>query len=158
MRQETGHEPRIVVGVDGSSSSVEALRWATRQARLRGAILSIVTAWDYPEHPTPFGIVPDLPIGVDPMEASRRALGTLVDEVLGADPGIVVDCHVVHGAPTPVLLESARGAELLVVGSRGRGTVSGALLGSVSLHCVTHASCPVAVVHVTAPPRGVTRP
>jgi nucleotide-binding universal stress UspA family protein len=146
MADGSGHESRVVVGVDGSDSSVEALRWAARQARLTGATLCVVTAWDYPEHATPFGIVPELPATFDPVEKARLALDALVGEVLDSDPGIVVVRDVVHGGPAPVLLEYAQGAELLVVGRRGRGALAGALLGSVSGRCLTHASCPVAVI------------
>ncbi len=149
MAYRSGHRPRIVVGVDGSDSSVEALRWAAGQARLTGATLCVVTAWDYPEHATPFGIVPELPITFDPIEEARLALDTLVEEVLDAHPGIIVLRDVVHGAPAPVLLEYAQDAELLVVGRSGRGALAGALLGSVSGRCVTHASCPVAVIRRT---------
>ncbi|HUY21173.1 MAG TPA: universal stress protein [Acidimicrobiales bacterium] len=146
MDNGTSPGPTIVVGVDGSDSSVVALRWAARQARLAGAALSVVAAWDYPEHPTPFGIVPDLPASFDPVDATRQALDALVENVLGADPGIDVRCTVMHGAPAPVLLDAAKAAQLLVVGGRGRRSLTGALLGSVSRHCVTHAPCPVAVI------------
>ena len=150
MDHGTTPAPTIVVGVDGSASSVAALRWAARQAERCGATLSVVAAWDYPERPTPFGIVPDLPATFDPVDATRHAVDALVADVLGADPGIDVRCTVVHGAPTPVLLGAAQGAELLVVGSRGRGSLAGALLGSISAHCVAHAPCPVAVVRASA--------
>jgi len=72
--------------------------------------------------------------------------------VLGEHPTVVVETSVAEGSPGRALVEAAKGAELLVVGSRGRGGFAGALFGSVSLHCVSHAPCPVVVV------RGKTKP
>jgi nucleotide-binding universal stress UspA family protein len=140
---------RIVVGVDGSTSSMAALRWAARQAHLTGTSLHVVTAWDYPERPTPFSIVPDLPPTFDPLETTRNALEALLTETLGADRDIVERCSVVGGEPSSILLESARAADLLVVGNRGLSTLAGMFLGSVSRHCVSHATCPVAVIRLS---------
>jgi len=72
--------------------------------------------------------------------------------VLGEHPTVVVETSVAEGSPGHALVEAAKGAELLVVGNRGRGGFAGALFGSVSLHCVSHAPCPVVVV------RGKTKP
>jgi nucleotide-binding universal stress UspA family protein len=98
---EQGHEDgdRIVVGVDGSDSSKEALAWAVRQAALTGAVVDAVTAWQIPSY-----------------NAARA------------------------------LLDAAKGAGLLVVGSRGHAGFTEALLGSVGQYCVHHAECPVVVV------------
>jgi nucleotide-binding universal stress UspA family protein len=151
MAERASQSRRIVVGVDGSDASVAALRWAAHEAGLRGATLSVVTAWDYPQHRTPFEIVPDLPPTFDPVEVARRALDKLVNDVVGRDPGIV--CRVEPGAPTTVLLEFAQDAELFVVGRSGLGAVAGAMLGSVSSHIVTNAPCPVTVVPHEGPRR-----
>jgi len=137
---------KIVVGVDGSGSSLEALRWAVHQTNLTGATLHVVTAWGYPDHPTPFGIVPELPLPQDPMAETRRRLDEVVETARRGDPNAEVRTEVVHGSAAPVLLQAARDADLLIVGSRGVGTFVGMLLGSVSEHCVRHASCPVLVV------------
>jgi len=137
---------KIVAGVDGSESSIAALRWAARQAELTGATLHVVTAWSYPEHPTPFGIVPDLPLSADALSDARQKLVEVVGAELGGHVGITVHTEVVHGNAAPVLLDAARDADLLVVGSRGQGAFAGMLLGSVSEHCVRHATCPVVVV------------
>ncbi|MDR3648705.1 MAG: universal stress protein [Acidimicrobiales bacterium] len=134
---------RIVVGVDGSLSSHRTLRWAARQAKLTGASLQVVTCWEYP---TSYGWAPPYPADFDPGGDAKRILEVTVAEALGDDPGIDIDLTVVEGRPAPVLLDAARGASLLVVGSRGHGEFTGMLLGSVSEHCVGHARCPVTVV------------
>jgi nucleotide-binding universal stress UspA family protein len=136
----------IVVGVDGSDSSLRALSWAARQAELTGFLLQAVTVWSYPDQPTPFGIVPDLRQPGRAVSEARRRL----EEVTAAERSHhhlgELRTDVVDGAPAAVLVEAARGAELLVVGSRGRGALMGMLLGSVSEHCVRYAPCPVVVV------------
>lgn len=140
------HRPQvIVVGVDGSDSSVDALRWAVKQATQTGKQLRVVTAWAYPEHPAPFGIVPNVPLPPDPLAEARRQL----DEVTGRaveHTGVDVETAVLDGNAAPVLIEASKDADLLVVGSRGHGAFAGLLLGSVSEHCVHHAHCPVVVI------------
>jgi nucleotide-binding universal stress UspA family protein len=133
----------IVVGVDGSDSSRRALRWAADQAKLTGAELTVVTTWEYP--PT-LGWAPPYPSDFDPNTDAEKAVGETVKAVLGADPGVVVHMTVTEGHPAFVLTAAARGAELLVVGSRGHGAFAGMLLGSVSEYCAAHAPCPVVVV------------
>jgi nucleotide-binding universal stress UspA family protein len=135
--------PRIVVGVDGSPPSCQALRWAAGQARLTGASLQVVTSWEYP---TTYGWVPPYPPDFDPAGDARRLLEQTVGDVLGDDPGVEIGVEVAEGHAAPVLVEAARGAALLVVGNRGHGGFAGMLLGSVSEHCVRHAPCPVTVV------------
>ncbi|MHB8592874.1 MAG: universal stress protein [Acidimicrobiales bacterium] len=135
--------PRIVVGVDGSDSSKEALRWAARQAKLTGAALEVVVTWEYP---TSFGWAPPYPADLDLAADARHELDEDVASVLGEHPGIEVRTAVVEGHPAPTLLKMAATADLLVVGSRGHGGFAGLLLGSVGEYCVTHATCPVVVV------------
>jgi len=134
---------RIVVGVDGSNSSREALRWAAREAQQVGADLEVLMTW---QNPYPDMWIPSDPPGTDPLALTRSALGRVVEEVLGEHPAIAVQATAVSGPPARVLVEAAEGADLLVVGNRGRGGFAGVLLGSVSLHCVSHAPCPVVVV------------
>jgi nucleotide-binding universal stress UspA family protein len=143
MNAAAGTPPVIVVGVDGSDPSKRALRWAADQARLTGAELKIVTTWEYP--PT-LGWAPPYPSDFDPDADARKALEETVDAVLGADPGVVLHLTVQEGHPAFVLTEAGKGAELLVVGSRGHGAFAGMLLGSVSEYCAAHAPCPVVVV------------
>jgi nucleotide-binding universal stress UspA family protein len=144
-------DPRIVVGVDGSPPSCEALRWAARQAKLTGASLQVITCWEFP---VSYGWAPPYPADFDPAEDARRTLEVTVAEVLGKDPGLAIEMTVAQGHPAPVLLNAGRGASLLVVGSRGHGGFTGMLLGSVSEHCVTHAPCPVTVVRGAGDPGG----
>ena len=133
----------IVVGVDGSDPSKRALRWAADQAKLTGAKLKVVTSWEYP--PT-LGWAPPYPSDFDPNEDARKALQETIDAVLGPEAAVVAQAEVTEGHPAFVLTEAARGAELLVVGSRGHGAFAGMLLGSVSEYCAAHAPCPVVVV------------
>jgi len=135
---------RIVVGVDGSPQSRQALRWAARQAKLTGASLQVITCWEFP---TAMSWLPPNPSDFEAIQRdAKRTLEQTVADVLGDDPDIDLDLTVVEGQASPGLLEAARGASLLVVGSRGHGELTGMLLGSVSERCVTHAPCPVTVV------------
>ncbi len=143
MNAAAGTSPIIVVGVDGSDPSKRALRWAANQAKLTGATLKAVTSWEYP--PT-LGWAPPYPSDFDPNEDARKALQETIDAVLGPEAAVVAQVEVTEGHPAFVLTEAARGAELLVVGSRGHGAFAGMLLGSVSEYCAAHAPCPVVVV------------
>ena len=145
-RDVSNSSPVIVVGVDGSKGSLEALRWAAAQAQLTGASLDVVTAWAFPEHGTPFGIVFDLASVADPTARAREALDRAIFETLGNHEQIDLRAEVIPGDEAPVLLEAARDADMLVVGNRGRGAFAGMLLGSVGEQCVRHSPCPVVVV------------
>jgi nucleotide-binding universal stress UspA family protein len=131
-------KPKIVVGVDGSESSRRALRWAARQAQLTGARLEVVITW---ELPTSFGWVPAYPSDFNPAKAADDE----VSAALADYPDVVAQTTVVEGHPAPSLLQASRGADLLVVGSRGHGEFAGMLIGSVSQHLVSTAHCPVLV-------------
>lgn len=133
---------RIVVGVDASEPSKDALRWAARQAKLTDAHLHVVMAWAIPS----VGYWAPIPQGLDLGKEAGTALQRTLDEVLGTEPDVSFSSAVVEGHPALVLLEQAKDADLLVVGSRGHGEFTGMLIGSVSEHCVTHAECPVVVV------------
>ncbi len=137
---------RIVVGVDGSESSMAALRWAIRQARLTGSSVDAVTTWQVPSC---YGLAPIADGGMDFAGEAKKILAEALDEVAGADSGMVIRPSVVEGHPADALVWTARGADLLVVGSRGHGGFAAALLGSVSHYCVQHASCPVLVIRET---------
>jgi nucleotide-binding universal stress UspA family protein len=133
----------IVVGVDGSDGSVVALRWAVGQAERTGASLRVVTTWEYP---ATYGWAPAYPDQTDWATPTGKLLSETIREVLGDPPPVAVETKVIEGHAARVLLDESKNADLLVVGSRGRGGFSGLLLGSVSQHCVEHARCPVVVL------------
>ncbi|WP_306214000.1 universal stress protein [Actinoplanes sp. RD1] len=133
----------IVVGVDGSPSSTAALRWAVGQARLAGGRVQAVAAWEYPTYYGWAGPVPYEDIAVSVGKVLDEAVHAVVD---AATPDVEVLQSVVPGNPSQALIDASAHAALLVVGSRGHGAFAGALLGSVSQHCVHHAHCPVVVV------------
>ncbi|MEU2398134.1 universal stress protein [Streptomyces pseudogriseolus] len=136
-------QDRIVVGVDGSPSSRQALRWAARQAALTGGTVPALTS--------SLGWLPPSSGDEEALEArAREDLTPCVEETLGAHPSADVRTKVRYGTPASVLLRAARDASLLVVGSRGLGGFAGLLLGSVAQHCVQHAACPVVVVREDA--------
>ncbi|GAA1762560.1 universal stress protein [Luedemannella helvata] len=134
---------RIVVGVDGSVASVQALRWALGYARAAGAAVEAVIAWDIPSS---MGYGPTVIEGVDIATAAREALAAIVEGNSAEYPGVAVTQRALRGHPADVLIDEAEGADLLVVGSHGYGGFARALLGSVSQHCISHADCPVVVV------------
>ena len=139
--------PRIVVGVDGSPASVDALRWAARQADLTGAAVEAVISWDYPSTSgMEFGS-----LDIDWAGNARAALADALHVALGDDARTVTGTAT-RGHPAEVLVAAAQGADLLVVGSRGHMALPGRLLGSVSEHVAARASCPVVVVrHIPDP-------
>ncbi|MFE7607059.1 universal stress protein [Streptomyces celluloflavus] len=136
---------RVVVGVDGSASSKEALRWAIRQAELTHSAVDAVLAWHYPAFYGSFGWPPS---GgeFDARATGGQVLAEAVNEVAGRQPPVAIRTIVAHGTAPDVLLHAARQAGLLVVGSRGHGGFTEALLGSVAQHCTQHAPCPIVVV------------
>ncbi|MFE2721846.1 universal stress protein [Kitasatospora sp. NPDC059327] len=137
-----GGRRRILVGIDGSAPSKAALRWAVGQAVLTGAAVQAVAAWEYPSL---YGwLVPMVDDGFE--RAARRTLTAEVDEVAGRDRPVEIEESLVLGHAAEVLLELAEDADLLVLGSRGRGTFARTLLGSVSARCAVHGSCPVVIV------------
>lgn len=145
---------RIVVGVDGSEGAITALRWALDEARLRGARVDALQAWEYPYVGDLTGMAA-YPIGrIELEQVARESLDRSLAAAGVPSTDVQVERIVVHGSAARVLLEAARGADLLVVGTRGHGGFSGLLLGSVSQQCAHHAPCPVVVVPpaVVAPP------
>ena len=147
----TGEErQRIVVGVDGSDSAQRALDWALRHAALTGAVVDAVLAWQYPVN---YGwVMTDQDAQLS--DLARQTLDKAIAEASHVAPDVVVRGHVVEQNPARALLDACEGADLLVVGSRGHGGFVGALLGSVSQHCVHHAPCPVLVMRDAPGHRG----
>ncbi len=136
MSEPSEQRYRIVVGFDGSEGSRRALVWAAEEARVRGAAVEVVRAW----HPGEFGTDQEMEI------IAQKTLETEASGVIGVPSGFEVTMSSVRGAAARVLVEHARDADMLVVGSRGHGGFTGLLLGSVSQQVTTHASAPVVVI------------
>jgi nucleotide-binding universal stress UspA family protein len=134
----------VVVGVDGSPASINALRWAAAEAKARGVPLRVVHAWS-----TVPVLYPGVYVGIDGLameKAAREILDDCLSQGVSADDGLTVDDRLVLGEPTRSLLDATTDAALLVVGSRGRGGFTDLLVGSVAHQCVHHAAVPVAVI------------
>ncbi len=138
----------IVVGVDGSPNGWNALEWAVTEAKLRGATLKVVCCFEDPMTTVGLGtaFTAGAPIAVDPDLVSDAAQDVVNEAVRRVDGEVAVETLARCDRPGDVLSEESKGAALLVVGSRGHGTVGSILLGSVSNHVVHHSSCPVVVV------------
>jgi nucleotide-binding universal stress UspA family protein len=138
----------VVVGIDGSATGREALRFALSEAELRGAPLRVVHTWTVPPLTTTgIGMIPAYErVEYELDEAAAGVIEADLERV-GAR-GVEIERLALHGDAAGALVELSDSADLLVVGSRGRGALAGAVLGSVSRACLYHAPCPVAVVHV----------
>ena len=140
--------PRVVVGVDGSSGGRAALLFALQDAARRGVPVDAVWSYRPPDYWMDFYAV-----GTYAPDAARTAAleraRDFVTEVTreSPQPPPEVRVRVAMGTAADVLIRESHGADLLVVGSRGHGGFSSMLLGSVSMQCAMHASCPVTVVH-----------
>jgi len=141
-------DARIVVGVDGSAGSKTALRWAMTQARLVGARVEAVAAWQDPAMGGYGYAGLTVPYTGESVAAlTQKTLDQTIDDVsAGLDQPVEVSTRVEQGHPAEILPAVSVGAQLLVVGSRGHGAFAGMVLGSVSQHCVQHMSCPVVVI------------
>ena len=136
----------IVVGVDGSKCSHSALRFALEEARIRKAKLRVVVVWHVPLAAYGAGWAPPPPRLTEDSEAAAKEV---LDEALRLakeGDGVEIEPLVREGQPADVLVEASAEAEMLVVGSRGRGGFRELLLGSVSQQCAHHARCPVTIV------------
>ncbi len=141
---------RIVVGVDGSTSSREALQWAIEEARARGGQVEAVHTWHVPY----LAVYPYGALALEDSDTIEKRARAVLDEVVdGTDTHgleVPVERIVACGNAAGILLEVAKGADLLVVGSRGHGGFAGLVLGSVSQQCANHAPCPVLIVRPRA--------
>jgi nucleotide-binding universal stress UspA family protein len=140
----------IVVGVDHSEGAKEALRFALEEATLRKATLRVVHAWQYAyigatgfegSYPALGGDIKEL------RDAAERDLDATLQEAISETGTIAIERRVVEDRPASALVDESRGAEMVVVGSRGHGGFAGLLLGSVSQQVAHHAACPVVIVH-----------
>jgi nucleotide-binding universal stress UspA family protein len=138
------NDTRIVVGVDGSTSSIEAIDWAAAYAELTDARIALVAAWDWPSS---YGWAIPLPDGYNPSADAERVLADAAARVVERHPGLKVATQALQGHPGQVLVKASEQATLLVIGSRGHGEFAGMLIGSVSEFCAARAHCPVVVFH-----------
>ncbi|MEU2615768.1 universal stress protein [Micromonospora sp. NPDC007271] len=136
----------VVVGVDGSAPSQAAVEFAAEEAALRGARLHAVHAYTHPTSSGPGDMQPLVYEEGLLRDEEDRILANSLTGLADRHPQVPLTREVVHGRPVGVLTEAARTAQLVVVGGRGRGELSGLLLGSVSQGVLHHADCPVAVV------------
>jgi nucleotide-binding universal stress UspA family protein len=150
----SAEQRRIVVGVDGSETSRAALRWAAQEARAHDSELHVVHAWDMPAAASGVGLTSARPStsATEPYhQAAQQLVSAVVEGELGSQSPTNVRPSIGRGSAASVLLEAAKGADLLVVGSRGHGGFAGLLLGSVSAKMANHAPCPVVIVRPAAP-------
>jgi nucleotide-binding universal stress UspA family protein len=131
----------IVVGVDGSEPSIEALRQAATMAGALGSTVTAVACWRYPPAYDSF-----VAVEWSPEKDAEQVLEESLARAYGAGRPAGLRTMVRQGQPAAVLIDESATAEMLVVGSRGLGGFAGLLLGSVSAACAAHARCPVLVV------------
>lgn len=140
----TAKEPAtIIVGVDGSDSSIEALRQAEWLAKPLGAQVKALTCWNYPSAYT----VPHELGNFDFEETAQTILDDAVESAFGLDRPRNLTADLVQGPARQILIDASKEAVLLVLGRRGFGGFKGLLMGSVSSACTAHAHCPVMIVH-----------
>lgn len=138
--------PPVLVGVDGSAPSTDAVRWAAREARLLGVDLHVVHAWVWPLYRVPLEAAPMAPPGSGLRAQAEQVLTEAAGAAHQAAPDLQVRTGLEVGGATPVLLRRCAGARLVVVGHRGLGGFTGLLLGSVGVALSARATCPVVVV------------
>jgi nucleotide-binding universal stress UspA family protein len=139
---------KIVVGVDGSPYSGAALRWSLDQAAARDGTVIAVLAWQ-----VPFVSIPGAFSRSELEEGYREYLLKTVSEV-GPAPPVPLETLLAEADPAQALVAASEGADLLVLGIRGRSPVAGLTLGSVSQRCAAAASCPVALIKRDGPDSG----
>ena len=153
MTDVQAYRGRVVVGFDGSDSSTKAAIWAAEEARIRGRGLALVHAILPPV--TTGGLGVGLPPSLDLIEQLERQAKSQLDTVASTFEGLDVTTHIAIGAPSAAMLEASETADLIVIGSRGRGGFAGLLLGSVGAQVAAHSACPVAVIRQAAAPGAV---
>jgi nucleotide-binding universal stress UspA family protein len=133
---------RIVVGVDGSDCSIEALRWAVEEGHLRDATVEVLHVWHPPYVGLP-GVSPPYP-----ENEFETYANSVLDHTIAAagEADAALERRIAKGHAANELIEASRRADLVVVGCRGHGGVAGTLLGSVSQRVTAHAECPIVVI------------
>ncbi len=137
-RPQAHGDVRVVVGVDGSPCSLKALEYAGDQAALAGSILQVVTVFNGLPG---YGFTSELD-----QEGALSVVREALDAVEKKHPTVPTKGETVYGVPGPVLADVSEGASALVVGTRGRGQIVGAVLGSVSEYVLHHAHCITTIV------------
>lgn len=132
----------IIVGVDGSEQSIEALRYGAKLAAAFGSPLNVVITWDFPVTLDSY-----YPVNWSPENDAQTILDETIDTAFGDARPEKITTAVLHGAAARSLIEASKDAGMLVLGSRGRGGFVGLMLGSVSSSCAAHAHCPVVIIH-----------
>ena len=135
---------RVVVGVDGSSAAEAAAVWAAQEARARQCGLTLLATVSPALATTGFG--PGMPPSLDLIETLQRQAVEVLETTAAKLPHGDVLTHVEVGSASNALIDASRLAEMVVLGSRGRGGFKGLLLGSVGAQVAAHADCPVAVI------------
>jgi nucleotide-binding universal stress UspA family protein len=135
---------RVVVGVDGSDTSLIAVQWAANEARLRGCGLTLVASISPPVSAAGFG--PAYPPALDLIGSMQTQAQSMLDEVSASFGDIDVLTHVEVGSPSGVLIQASEHAAMVVLGSRGRGGFKGLLLGSVGAQVASHTDCPSIII------------
>jgi nucleotide-binding universal stress UspA family protein len=145
VRGEPADTAPIVAGTDGSDLAPAVLRFAAQQATARNVALRVIRTW------TPVtGLWAETPMATGTVTAAeRKPFDTLVTDIRDTFPDLVIEAEATVEHPAAALARASATAQLLVVGSRGRGAIRGMLLGSVSQHLLRHSVCPIAVVHET---------
>jgi nucleotide-binding universal stress UspA family protein len=142
----------IVVGVDGSESSIHALHLAAAEATCRNAVLHVLCAWSVRAVPRPADCPPgQVPSLLEYEQEVRRRITERVAKELGEQTPLTIEIHPVHAPPNHALIEASKRADLLVVGHRGRGSLRDRMLGTVAEVCVRQARCPVLVARPAEP-------
>ncbi|MBU6201336.1 MAG: universal stress protein [Acidobacteria bacterium] len=136
---------RIVVGTDGSSAAMAAVAWAAGEAAVHGASLEVVHSWSIPAIADPVSMMP-IQLPLDVMEREAHTVCDAAVAAAGAAGAVSVTGTVHRGSAAEHLVAASKSADLVVVGSRGRGGFVGLLLGSVAQQVASHAACPVVVV------------
>lgn len=135
----------VIVGVDGSPASIEALIEGQRLAAALGTEVHALACWEFPQMHEGYEVM-----GIGGFEErAEQILGEAVEAAFGPQLPSNLRTRLVNGGARQNLLEASKDAYMIVVGRRGHGGFGGLLLGSVSSACVAHADCPVLVVHTT---------
>ena len=141
---------KIVVGIDGSDNAVAALRWAIGEARLRGATIDAIDAWNYPYVVVPGATIPLHPRADQAVDVEQELEAALA-AVAGEADGVTISSIVTEGVPAAVLCEAAEDADLLVIGHGRHHALRKRVLGSVGTEVLQYAPCPVVIVSAVPP-------